>query len=294
MNTKYSNEDLKNISYELKKSVLKMLNSAGSGHTAGALGMSDVFAVLYGRVANINPKNASSNTRDYIFLSNGHICPILYATLSHFNFFEKEELYSLRKIHSNLQGHPHLNSALGIENSGGPLGQGISQAVGLAAALKRDNVKQSKILSTSNSKNSKSKNNQVFCIVGDGECEEGQVWEALLFAHKEELDNLIIIVDRNNIQIDGTTQDVLKFDNLVEKFRSFGCATTEIDGNNIEQIILALEHAKERRKKTHVIIANTIPGKGVSFMENNYKWHGKAPNDEELMLALQELNDTFN
>lgn len=270
----YSNEELQHISIELKKSVLKMLNSAGSGHTAGALGMSDVFAVLYGRVANISPKLANSSKRDYIFLSNGHISPILYATLSYFNFFEKEELYSLRKLHSKLQGHPHLGSVLGVENSGGPLGQGISQAVGLAAALKRDNKK-----------------NTVYCIVGDGECEEGQVWEALLFAHKEELDNLIIIVDRNNIQIDGTTQDVLKFDNLVQKFRSFGCATTEIDGNNIEQIILALDHAKEKRKKAHVIIANTVPGKGVSFMEYNYIWHGKAPSDEELMLALQELKN---
>ena len=268
----YSYQELQQISIRLKELVLKMLNSAGSGHTGGALGMSDVFAVLYGNIANISPKNVTSKKRDYIFLSNGHICPILYATLSYFNFIEESELYTLRTLHSRLQGHPHLSSIPGVENSGGPLGQGISQAVGLAAALKRDGKK-----------------NQVFCIVGDGECEEGQVWEALLFAHKEELDNLIIIVDRNHIQIDGTTDDVLKFDNLAQKFTSFGCDTTQIDGNNVEHIQLALEHAKSRKEKPHVILANTIPGKGVSFMENDYKWHGKAPNDEELQLALKEL-----
>ncbi|MCH8520061.1 MAG: transketolase [Nanoarchaeota archaeon] len=277
MKYKYSYQELRLISITLKELVLKMLNSAGSGHTGGALGMSDVFAVLYGNVANITPQNATLKRRDYIFLSNGHICPILYATLSYFHFIEEEELYTLRKLHSKLQGHPHVGSIRGVENSGGPLGQGISQAVGLAAALKRDK-----------------RNNQVYCIVGDGECEEGQVWESLLFAHKEELDNLIIIVDRNHIQIDGTTDDVLKFDNLAQKFTSFGCDITQIDGNNVEHIQLALEHARSRRGKPHVIIANTIPGCGVSFMENDYKWHGKAPNDEELQVALEELGKIKN
>ncbi|MFP4402006.1 MAG: transketolase [Candidatus Nanoarchaeia archaeon] len=269
----YTNKELKLISIQLKKMVLQMLNTARSGHTGGALGLSDVYAVLYGSVANITPKNATSITRDYVFVSNGHTAPILYATLAHFQFIEEGELKTLRKLNSRLQGHPHLGSIPGVENSGGPLGQGISQAVGLAAALKREK-----------------KPNEVYCIIGDGECEEGQVWEALMFAHKEELDNLIIIIDRNNIQIDGTTEDVLRFDNLVEKFRSFGCVTTQIDGNNIEHIKKALIHAQERRNKTHVIIANTILGSGVSFMENDYTWHGKVPNDEELQLAMSELD----
>lgn len=269
---KYSKNELKKISFELKKLILQMLHTAGSGHTGGALGLSDIYAVLYGTFANINPKNYNLYDRDYIFVSNGHTAPILYATLAYFNFIKIEELQTLRKLNSRLQGHPHLNSIPGVENSGGPLGQGISQAVGLAAALKRDN-----------------KQNEVICIVGDGECEEGQVWESLMFAHKEELDNLIIIVDRNNIQIDGTTQEVLKFDNFVQKFNSFGCMTTQIDGNNIEQIQKALVHAKERRGKPHAIIANTIPGSGVDFMENEVKWHGKTPNDEELKSALEQI-----
>lgn len=273
---KYSKNELKKISYELKKLVLQMLNTAGSGHTGGALGLSDIYTVLYSGFANITPKNYNSHNRDYIFVSNGHTAPILYATLAYFDFIKYEELKTLRTLHSRLQGHPHISSIPGVENSGGPLGQGISQAVGLAAALKRDE-----------------RENEVICIVGDGECEEGQVWEALLFANKEKLDNLIIIVDRNNIQIDGTTQEVLSFDNLKDKFKSFGCMTTQIDGNNIEHIQKALEHAIKRRGKPHAIIANTIPGSGVDFMENEVKWHGKVPNDEELQLSIEQLNSNI-
>jgi transketolase len=274
---KLRREEYENISLQLKQLVLQMLNTAGSGHTGGALGLSDIYTILYSQIANISPKNADSISRDFVFVSNGHTAPILYATLAYFGFIQREELQSLRKLNSRLQGHPHMGSIPGIENSGGPLGQGISQAVGLAAVLKREEA-----------------SNYVYCIVGDGECEEGQVWEALLFAHKEKLDNLIIIVDRNNIQIDGTTQDVLQFDHLVEKFQSFGCATTQINGNNIEQIYKSLSHAKEKRNKPHVIIANTVPGSGVSFIENDYTWHGKVPNDQELKRALEELQTKEN
>lgn len=276
--TKYSNSELQLISYEIKKAILIMLNYAKSGHTGGALGLSEIFSVLYGNILNINLKNHNSKSRDYLFLSNGHTCPVLYATLSYFNFFQQEELLTLRQIDSRLQGHPHYNhnkeTLPGIENSGGPLGQGISQAVGLAAALKRDKRK-----------------NKVFCIIGDGECEEGQVWEALMFASKEKLDNLIIIVDKNNIQIDGSPKEVLNLDNLVFRFQSFGCSTTEFNGNSIEQIQIAINHALQIKNKPHVLIADTIPGFGVSFIENQVKWHGKAPNDEELELAINEIDE---
>ena len=271
--TKFSNTELKTISYDLKKLVLTMLNQAGSGHTGAALGLSDIFAVLYGNVLNVSSAKPHLKSRDYLFLSNGHTCPILYATLAYFNFFDKKELLTLRQINSRLQGHPHLGALPGVENSGGPLGQGISQAVGLAAALKRDNKK-----------------NWVFCIVGDGECEEGQVWEALLFANKEQLDNLIIIVDKNDVQIDGSPKEVIGFDQLVSKFQSFGCVTTEFNGNNISQIKTVIEHAKQTKGKPHVLIANTTLGSGVSFIENRVEWHGKVPNDEELEVALHEVN----
>ncbi len=276
--SQYSNQELKHISYEIKKTILIMLNFAKSGHTGAALGLTEIFTVLYSDILNTTPKNYKSKNRDYLFLSNGHTCPVLYATLSYFNFFSQEELLTLRKIDSRLQGHPHYNhnneTLPGVENSGGSLGQGISQACGLAAALKRDNAK-----------------NKVFCVIGDGECEEGQVWESIMFASKEKLDNLIIIVDKNNIQIDGTPKDVLNLDNLVKKFQSFGCSTTEFDGNSIEQIKVAVEHSLKIKGKPHVLIADTVPGFGVSFIENKIEWHGKSPNDEELENAISEIDN---
>lgn len=287
--SQYSNKELQHISYEIKKTILIMLNYAKSGHTGGALGLSEIFTVLYSEILNINPKNYKSKNRDYLFLSNGHTCPVLYATLSYFNFFEQEESLTLRQLDSRLQGHPHYNhnneTLPGVENSGGPLGQGISQAVGLAAALKRDDVEQSK--------NSKGKKNKIFCIIGDGECEEGQVWESIMFASKEKLDNLVIIVDKNNIQIDGTPKEVLNLDNLVKKFQSFGCSTTEFNGNSIEQIKIAIEHSLKIKGKPHVLIADTIPGYGVSFIENKVEWHGKSPNDDELEQAILEINNNI-
>jgi len=218
--------ELKLKANEIRVDIVKMLNLAGTGHTAGPLGMSDIFTVLYFDILKNDPKKPTSEKRDFVFLSNGHICPVLYATLAHKNYFKIDELKQLRKLGSPLQGHPHYGALPGIENSGGPLGQGISQAVGLAVSLKRDK-----------------KENNVYCFTGDGELEEGQVWEAFMYASKEKLDNLIVIVDRNHIQIDGSTEDVGGLFNLDKKFTSFGFSVIEFDGNNISQIKHAFNHA---------------------------------------------------
>ena len=255
----------------IRKSILEMIYLAGSGHPAGALGLTDIFTVLYFDVLKHNPKKPKLESRDYVIVSNGHIAPVLYGTLAESGYFLKNKLQTLRKLGSKLQGHPHYNSLPGIENSSGSLGQGISIAVGLATSLKRDK-----------------KNNLVYCFIGDGELNEGQIWEALLFASKENLDNLIIILDRNNIQIDGTTEQVLPLEPLTKKFRSFNLATIKFDGNNISQIKDAFYHAK-KIKKPVILIAKTISGKGVSFMEGNYIWHGKVPNKEQYLKAMEEL-----
>ena len=262
---------------EIRFSIIEMLFHAKSGHTAGALGMADVMTYLYFNEMKINPKNPHLKSRDFFLLSNGHTAPILYACLAHRGFFPKKDLLTLRKLGSKLQGHPasDLSSphyAFGVENSGGPLGQGISQAVGLAAELKRSNSKQ-----------------RVFCYVGDGELEEGVCWESFMFAHKEKLDNLCVIVDKNNIQIDGDTKDVLAFDNLHQKLESFGFRVIEFDANNMIQIDHVFKEIKKFSGKPLCLLANSIPGKGVSFMESDYHWHGKAPNEEEKNKALDEL-----
>lgn len=265
-------QKLEQIAKEIRRDILIMLNKAKSGHTGGALGLADIFSVLYFQILKNDPKKPKDKNRDFVILSNGHTCPVLYATLAKKGYFHQKELLTLRQLGSRLQGHPHNTALPGIENSGGPLGQGISQAVGLAASLKRDKKK-----------------NKVYCFVGDGEIEEGQCWEAFLFAAKEKLNNLIVIVDRNHMQIDGDTKDVLKLDPLSKKFTSFNFAAIEFDGNNINQIIHAFKHTEKIKTKPVVLIANTIPGKGVSGMENDFSWHGKAPNDDELELALEEL-----
>lgn len=267
-------KEVKLLANNIRIDIIKMLNQAKSGHTAGPLGMTDLFAVLYGEFLKFNPKKPQDKNRDYVILSNGHTCPVLYSTLSRFNFFPISELKTLRKLGSRLQGHPHIGALPGVENSGGPLGQGFSQAVGLAASLKREN-----------------KENKVFCFTGDGELDEGQCWEAALFAAKEQLDNLTIIVDRNHIQIDGTTDDVLPLHDLNKKFLSFDFAVIEFDGNNIGQIREAFKQANKIKNKPVCLIAKTIPGKGVSFMENDFHWHGVAPSDQDTELALKELED---
>lgn len=259
---------------EIRKNIIQMLNIAGTGHSAGSLGMADIFSVLYFKYLKHNPKNPTMKTRDFVFLSNGHICPVLYATLAQCNYFPKSELKNLRKLGSPLQGHPHYGTLPGVENSGGPLGQGISQAVGLAWSLKRE-----------------SKKNNVFCFMGDGELEEGQCWEAFMLAGAQKLGNLVVIIDRNYIQIDGNTEDVSSLNPLSKKFQSFNFTTIEFDGNDISQISHAIKHAIEIKNKPVCLIAKTIPGKGVTFMENDYRWHGKVPNDKETKNALCELEN---
>jgi len=259
----------------IRQDVVKMLVEAKSGHPAGSLGMADVFAALYFKVMRHDPKNPGWAERDRLVLSNGHICPVLYASLAEAGYFPKDRLMSLRKLGSPLQGHPHRSSSMpGIENSSGPLGQGISQAVGMALVGKREATSW-----------------RVYALLGDGELNEGQVWEAFLLAAKYKLDNLVAIIDRNNIQIDGTTDDVLPLEPLADKFSSFGWNVIVIDGNNMNAILHGCDLARSCADKPSVIIAKTIPGKGVSFMEKKFGWHGKTPGKDEAALALKELEE---
>lgn len=256
----------------IRQDIVKMLAEAKSGHPAGSLGLADVFTALYFGVLRHDPKKPGWPERDRLVLSNGHVCPVLYASLANAGYFPKEKLATLRKLGSQLQGHPHRGSLPGIENSSGPLGQGISMAVGTALVAKRENAPW-----------------RVFSILGDGEMNEGQVWEALLLAAKYKLGNLIAIVDRNNIQIDGTTDDVLPLEPLADKLRSFGWGAVEVDGNDIGAVLGALEGAKKSADRPTMIIAKTVPGKGVSFMEGKFGWHGKAPDAEQAAQAIKEL-----
>jgi len=249
-----------------------MLVEAKSGHPAGSLGMADVFTALYFGVMNHDPKNPGWPDRDRLVLSNGHICPVLYAALAEAGYFPKNELLTLRKLGSPLQGHPHYGSLPGIENSSGPLGQGISQAVGMAIVGNREK-----------------KPWQVFALLGDGEINEGQAWEAFLLAAKYKLDNLVAIIDRNNIQIDGTSDDVLPLEPLVDKCRAFGWNVIELNGNDMQALLGAFESAKNTKGKPTMVIAKTISGRGVSFMERKFGWHGKSPSKEEGENALKEL-----
>ncbi len=257
---------------KIRQNIIKMIYEAQSGHPAGSLGMTDIITALYFSFLNINPKKPKDPDRDYLILSNGHICPALYATLAARGFFDEKELLTLRKINSRLQGHPHRESLPGIETTSGPLGSGLSQACGIALALKREN-----------------KHNRIVCLMSDGEHDEGNTWEAVLFAHKYHLNNLTAIIDRNRIQIDGNTEQIMPLGSLREKYLSFGWGVIDINGNDIEEIIIALQKATHERDKPLAIIAHTTPGKGVKFMEHDYKWHGKAPDKEELEKALDLL-----
>lgn len=264
---------LEAIAHQLRCDVIEMLLEAKSGHSAGPLGMAEVFTALYfGGVLKYDPQNPDWPERDRVILSNGHICPIWYATLARAGFFPVEELKTLRKFGSRLQGHPHRGSLPGIENSSGPVSYGSSIAVGLAYAAKMDKKKW-----------------QVYCIVGDGEQQEGNTWEAVMFAGKHKLDNLTFLMDRNNIQIDGFTEDVMPLEPLREKYEAFGWKVLEVDGHNIQEIINAFNHAKSIYEKPVMIICHTIPGKGVDFMEWKPEWHGKPPNKEEALEALKQL-----
>ncbi|MDZ7586789.1 MAG: transketolase [Patescibacteria group bacterium] len=264
---------LKTKAQEIRIDLIKMLFKAGSGHTAGPLGMADIFTALYFSILNHDPKNPAWPDRDRLILSNGHICPVLYATLAHAGYFKIQELMTLRQLDSRLQGHPNRLDLPGLETSSGPLAQGISQAVGFALAAKIDK-----------------KNHHNFCLMGDGELDEGLVWEAFMFGAKEKLGNLIAIIDRNHIQLDGTTEEIMPLEPLKAKLASFNWLVMEMDGHNFEDILSTLMQAKVPSDQPVAIIAHTIPGKGVSFMECKSEWHGKTPNIEETKLALQELS----
>ncbi len=257
---------------QIRQDIIKMLLEAGSGHSAGPLGMADIFTALYFELMNIDPKNPNWSDRDRLVLSAGHICPVLYATLAHRGYFPVEELMTLRKFGTRLHGHPHNLALPGIENSSGPLGQGLSQACGMVLAARLDKKKW-----------------RTYAVLSDGEHDEGQTWEAIMFAGKNQLHNLTAIIDRNNIQIDGFTEDVMPLEPLADKYRAFNWHVLEIDGHNFEDIIGAFRHAKAVFEKPTVIIAHTIPGKGVDFMESDYHWHGKVPKSDEAKLALKEL-----
>ncbi|MDP2812553.1 MAG: transketolase [bacterium] len=270
---KASPKELKTIANRLRQDVIEMLTRAGSGHPGGSLGMADIFAVLYFNVLKHSPASPNNHHRDKLVLSNGHICPILYASLARAGYFPLVKLKTLRRLNSQLQGHPHNLSLPGVEVSSGPLGQGISQAVGMALAARLDKREQ-----------------QIFCISSDGEHNEGQLWEAVMSAKKFKLNNLIVIVDKNGIQIDGYTKDIMPLDPLKKKYLSFGWQVIEINGHNYKQIINALNKARQTKAPV-AIIAKTILGKGVSFMENDFNWHGKAPNKIEAEKALKQLKN---
>jgi len=259
---------------ELRKDIITMLEHAGSGHSAGPLDLAEIVTTLYFDVMNIRPEEPEWDERDYFFLSNGHTVPVQYAAMAERGYFPKEELLTLRKLGSRLQGHPERTKLPGLENTSGPLGSGLSQASGVAYVLQYLNHQSQRF---------------VYTITGDGELDEGNIWEAAMFAGKYKLSQLIVFVDRNNIQIDGSTEDVMPLEDLVGKWQSFGWHVQEIDGHNIESIQDAIGMAKAVTNRPSVILAHTIPGKGVDFMEYNYKWHGMPPNKEQAKQALKEL-----
>ncbi len=266
--------ELEEKANDIRESIIEMLVEAGSGHTAGPLGMADVFTVLYFHTLKHNPKKPDWDERDRVVLSNGHICPVLYSTMAHSGYFPVKELKTLRKFGSRLQGHPHRDFLPYVETSSGPLGSGLSQAIGMALADRMD---------------SKDGERRIYCFLGDGELDEGQNWEAMMLAGKNKLHNLVAIVDRNNIQIDGFTEDVMPLESLSDKWRAFNWHVIEVDGHNMEEIADAFEAAKSIYEKPTVIIAHTIPGKGVKEFERDYRWHGKPPSKEEGQMAMNEL-----
>jgi transketolase len=252
------------VANDIRQTIIEMLITAGSGHSAGPLDMADIFTLLYFHALRHDPKNPDWEDRDRLILSNGHICPVLYATMSHAGYFSVHEaVTTLRKFDSRLQGHPHREWLPGLETSSGPLGSGLSQALGMALADRIDRGRQS--------------NRFYYCLMGDGELDCGQNWEAMMLAGKEGVHNLIAIIDRNNIQIDGFTEDIMPLEPLADKWRAFNWHVQEIDGHNFASINSAILEAKAVFNKPSVIIANTIPGKGVDFMERRFEWHGNPP-----------------
>ncbi len=267
-----NNLELSKIANEVRKGIVKSTHSAKSGHPGGSLSAADIITYLYFEEMNVDPKNPRWADRDRFVLSKGHVAPALYATLAEKGFFPKEDLLTLRHVGSYLQGHPDMKGIPGIDMSSGSLGQGVSVAAGMAVAAKLDN-----------------KDYRVYALTGDGEIEEGQIWEAAMFAGFRKLDNLVVIVDNNNLQIDGTVEEVCSPYPIDKKFEAFNFHTIVIDGNDFDQIRAALKEARETKGQPTAIIARTVKGKGVSFMENQVGWHGVGPNDEQCKQALEEL-----
>ena len=267
-----TNQELKETAVEIRKGIVTAVHSAASGHPGGSLSAADIFTYLYFEEMNIDPKDPKKEDRDRLVLSKGHVAPGLYATLAQRGYFPKEDLKTLRHTGSYLQGHPDMKHIPGVDMSSGSLGQGLSAAVGMALAGKM-----------------KKKDYRIYAVTGDGEIQEGQIWEAAMFAGARKLDNLVVIVDNNNLQIDGAVSDVCSPYPIDKKFEAFNFHVINIDGNDFDEIRAALKEARETKGMPTAIIAKTIKGKGVSFMEDQAGWHGKAPNDEEYRIAMDEL-----
>ncbi len=263
---------LEEMANRLRQDVIEMVSRAGSGHIGGPLGLAEIVATFYFHILNHNPKQPEWPDRDRLVVSNGHVCPVMYAALARAGYFSVDELKTLRMLNSRLQGHPHRTALPGIETTSGPLGSGLSQAIGMALAAKLDNKKC-----------------RTYCITSDGEHEEGNTWEAVMFAGKYRLNNVTAVIDRNNIQIDGFTENIMPLEPLRKKYESFNWHVLDIDGHNIEQFVDSIAEAKAIYEKPTVVIAHTIPGKGVSFMERDYLWHSKSFKLGEAESALKEL-----
>ena len=274
MGVQLSITQLEHKANAIRKDIITMLEHAGSGHSAGPLDLAEILTALYFDIMKYDPKNPEWDQRDLFFLSNGHCVPVQYAAMAEAGFFDKAELKTLRKLGSRLQGHPERTKLPGLENTSGPLGSGLSQAAGYAYTLQYID---------------KQPHRWVYVVTGDGELDEGNIWEAAMFAGKYKLSQLVVFVDRNNIQIDGTTDTVMPLEDLSGKWESFGWHVQEIDGHNVESIIDAASMARAITNQPSVIIAHTIPGKGVDFMEYDYHWHGAPPNSEQAKEALHKL-----
>lgn len=264
--------ELQTKANEIREDIVKMLLEAGSGHSAGPLGMADLFIALYFAILKHDPQNPAWGERDRLFLSCGHTAPVLYATLAHAGYLPTDELVTLRKLGSRLQGHPERKKLPGLESTSGPLGSGLAQAAGYAYASRMD-----------------SQRFRVYCVTSDGEHQEGNHWEAVMFVGKNNLANLTTFVDRNNIQISGFTEDVMPLESLKAKYEAFNWSVLEVDGHNIEEVVDAANHAKAIAENPTVIICHTIPGRGADFMEGKWEWHGKPPNVGEAIEALKDI-----
>ncbi len=273
MTQKLTLEELELKANAIRQDIIRMLEHAGSGHSAGPLGLADIFTALYFDILKHNPKKPEWEERDILLLSNGHCVPVQYAAMAHAGYFDRKELLTLRQFGSRLQGHPERLKLPGLENTSGPLGCGLSQAAGMGLAMRMN----------------KDMHRWIYVVMGDGELNEGNIWEAAMLVAKYKLTNVIGIIDRNNIQIDGPTEKVMPLEELRDKWEAFGWHVIEIDGNNVEAVIDACAMARAIVEQPVMIIAHTVPGKGVQFMEYDFHWHGAPPNHEQAAKALKEL-----